>query len=54
VKTILKAKYYFHLFLHNHNQQLVNDAICDELKAELTKRARYHWAKATGLTAKYE
>jgi hypothetical protein len=54
VKTILKAKYYFHLFLHNHNQQLVNDAISDELKAELSKRAYHHWVKATGLTAKFE
>ncbi|WP_156319762.1 hypothetical protein [Bacillus sp. FJAT-18017] len=54
MKIILKARYYFHLFLHNHNQQLVNDAICDELKAELSERAYYHWAKATGLTAKFE
>ncbi|WP_156324606.1 hypothetical protein [Bacillus sp. FJAT-27245] len=54
MKSLLKARYFFHLFLHRYNRRLVDDALCAELKSKLLARSHYHLCKAAGLTAKAE
>ncbi|WP_181884487.1 hypothetical protein [Neobacillus piezotolerans] len=54
MKSLLKARYYFHLFLHRYNRRLVDDAICVNLKSKLMAKSDYHLCKAAGLTAKAE
>ncbi|MGV2939739.1 hypothetical protein AB5I83_09125 [Mesobacillus sp. LC4] len=51
---LLKIKYHLHLFLKKHNEALMQDALCEKLRAKLSERARYHSNRAMILTAKTE
>ena len=51
-KPLINLKYRIHLFLQNYNEALVQDAICDKLKAHLKQKASYHGQQAYSLISK--
>ena len=51
-KTSIKFKYRLHLFLQKHNEALIEDAICNKLKAQLQRRAAHHGQQAIFLGSK--
>ncbi|WP_156424454.1 hypothetical protein [Bacillus sp. FJAT-27445] len=50
MKSLVKAQYYFHFFLHRYNHRLLDDALSVELKSKLMAKSHYHLCKAVGLT----
>ncbi|MBM7656466.1 hypothetical protein [Neobacillus cucumis] len=46
LKVLIKGKYYYHLFLHRHNQLLQQDCLSEELRMKLKVKATYHNRKA--------
>lgn len=51
-KLVINFKYRFHLLLQNYNEALIQDALCEKLKASLHQKASYHEEKAGSLIAK--
>lgn len=46
---LLKMQYYWHLFQQRHNELLMQDCLCEELKKELKVKAIYHHSKVIEL-----
>ncbi|WP_176167256.1 hypothetical protein [Mesobacillus jeotgali] len=51
-KLLINFKYKFHLLLQNYNEALIQDALCEKLKASLQQKASYHEEKAGSLIAR--
>lgn len=50
--SLIKAKYYWHLFRQHYNELLIKDCLSEELKKELKVKALYHHSKAIELVYK--
>jgi len=52
LKTMIKFRYKFHLYLQMHNEALMRDALCKKLREQLQQRAAYHGSQAIFLVSK--
>ncbi|WHX40275.1 hypothetical protein QNH36_21950 [Mesobacillus sp. AQ2] len=52
MKSLVRLKCKIHLFLQQYNEALMQDAVCDKLRAHLKQKASYHGQQAISLRMK--